>query len=132
MKNVRTLLEIVEQWVTQIEDIMIGSNKTQYNQQNQEPEFSVDLPRNRISNSERELIEKNVIIDFRLKERSKPVSYKKENQNIITDANKENEEGTKPRKSREKKAEPTTATTTKKKHSVRWWFYADRDIRKGF
>ena len=26
---------------------MIGSNKTQYNQQNQEPEFSVDLPRNR-------------------------------------------------------------------------------------
>lgn len=47
MKNVRTLLEIVEQWVTQIEDIMIGSNKTQYNQQNQEPEFSVDLSRNR-------------------------------------------------------------------------------------
>ena len=56
---------------------MIGSNKTQCNQQNQEPEFSVDLLRNRISNSERELIEKNVIIDFRLKERSKPVSYKK-------------------------------------------------------
>ena len=26
---------------------MIGSNKTQYNQQNQEPEFSVDLSRNR-------------------------------------------------------------------------------------
>ena len=52
---------------------------------------------------ERELFEKNGIIDFLLKERSKPVSYKKENQNIIIDATQENEEGTKPRKSAEKK-----------------------------
>ena len=100
---------------------MIGSNKSQCNRQNQEPEFLVDLLRNRISTLERELIEKNAIIDFLLKERSKPVSYKKENQNIIIDANQENEEGTKPRNSADKKEEePTTATTAKKKHSGRW------------
>ena len=57
----------------------------------------------KIVNGLRELIEKNAIIDFLLKERSKPVSYKKENQDIITDANQENEEGTKPRNSTEKK-----------------------------
>ena len=43
---------------------MIGSRQPQCNQQNQEPGFFVDLLRNRIST-------------FLLKERSKPVSYKK-------------------------------------------------------
>ena len=99
MKNMRSFLETVEQ----IEDTVIGSNKSQCNRQNQEPEFFVDLLRNRVSALERELIEKNATIDFLLKERGKPVSYKKENQNIIIDANQENEEGTKPWNSAEKK-----------------------------
>ena len=72
MKNRRSFLETVEQRVIQIEDTVIGSNKSQCNRQNQEPEFFVDLLRNTMS--ERELIEKNAIIDFLLKERSKPVS----------------------------------------------------------
>ena len=117
----RSFLETVEQRVIQVEDTVIGSKKSQCNRQNQEPEFFVDLLRSRISTLERELIEKNAIIDFLLKERSKPVSYKKENQNIIIDANQKNEEGTKPRNSADKKEEePTTATTAKKKHSGRW------------
>ena len=113
MKNMRSFLKTVEQRIIQIEDTVIGSNKSQCNRQNQESEFFVDLIRNRISTLERELIEENAIIDFPLKERSKPVSYKKENisskyiikiyQNIIIDANQENEEGTKPRNSAEKK-----------------------------
>ena len=57
-----------------------------------------------MSTLERELIEKNAVIDFLLKKRSKPVSYKKEKQNIIIDANQENEKGTKPRNSAEKKS----------------------------
>ena len=71
--------------------------------------FFVDLLKNRTSTferereRERELIEKNGITNFLLKERSKPISYKKENQNTIIDANEENEEGTKPRNSNEKK-----------------------------
>ena len=65
--------------------------------------FFVALLRNRISTLERELIKKNTIIDFLLKERSNPVSYKKENESIIIEANQENEEGTKPRNSAEKK-----------------------------
>ena len=103
MKNMCNFLETVEQRVIQIEDTVIGISKSQCNRQNQEPEFFVDLLRNRISTSEEELIEENAIIDFLLKERSKPVSYEKENQNIIIDANQENEEETKPRYSTEKK-----------------------------
>ena len=103
MKIMRNFLETVEQRLIQIEDTVVGSNKSQCNRQNQEPEFFVDLLRNRISTLERELIEKNAIIDFLLKERSKSVSYKKENQNIIIDANQENEERTKPQNSAEKK-----------------------------
>ena len=95
-KNIRSFLETVVQSFIQIEDTVIGSNKSQCNRQNQEPEFFVGLLRKRISTLERKLIEKNAIIDFLLKERSKPVSYKK-------DANQENEEGTKPRNSAEKK-----------------------------
>ena len=103
MKNVRSFLKTVEQRIIQIEDTVVGSNKSQCNRQNQESDFFVDLLRNRISTLERELIEKNAIIDFPLKERSKPVSYKKEKENIIIDANQENEEGTKSRNSAEKK-----------------------------
>ena len=105
MNNMRSFLETVEQRVIQIEDTMIGSSKSQCNRQNQEPEFFVDLLRNRMSTLEKEFIEKNAITDFLLKERSKPVSYKKENQNMIIDANQKNEEGTKPRNSAEKKKE---------------------------
>ena len=68
----RSFLETAEQRVIQIEDTVSGSNKSQCNRQNQEPEFFVYLLRNRISTLERELIEKNAIIDFLLKERSKP------------------------------------------------------------
>ena len=71
MKNMRSNLETVEQQVIQIEDTVIGSNKSQCNRQNQEPKFFVDLLRNRMSTLKRELIEKNTIIDFLLKERSK-------------------------------------------------------------
>ena len=77
MKNMRSFLETVEKRVIQIEDTVIGSNKSQCNRQNQEPEISVNLLRNRISHLERELIEKNAIIVFLLKEKSKPVIYKK-------------------------------------------------------
>ena len=110
MKNMRSFLETVEQKVTQIKDTAIGSNKSQCNWQNQEPEFFCRLTkkqninfRERERERERELIEKNGITNFLLKERSKPISYKKENQNTIIDANQENEEGTKPRNSNEKK-----------------------------
>ena len=64
MKNMCSFLETVEQRATQIEDKVIGSNKSRCNQQNQKPEFFVDSLRNRISNLERELIEKNAITDF--------------------------------------------------------------------
>ena len=74
MKNMRSNLETVEQQVIQIENTVIGSNKSQCNRQNQEPEFFVNLLRNRMSTVKRELIEKCY---FLLKERSKPVSYKK-------------------------------------------------------
>ena len=69
MKNMCGFLETVDQRVIQIEDTAIGSNKSQCNQQNQEPEFFVDSLRNRMSTLERELIEKNAIIDFLLKKK---------------------------------------------------------------
>ena len=59
--------------------------------------------------------------DFLLKARSKPVSYKRENQKVIIDADRENE--------KKAKGEPSDAATTRKKHSGRWQFYSDRDIR---
>ena len=68
---------------------MIGSRQPQCNQQNQEPGFFVDLLRNRIST-------------FLLKERSKPVSYKKK-KNIVVDADQKNEKETKLRRSTETK-----------------------------
>ena len=52
MKNMRSFLETVEKRVIQIEDTMIGSNKSQCNRQNQEPEIFVNLLRNRISHLE--------------------------------------------------------------------------------
>ena len=76
MKNMRSSLETFEQRVIQIEDTGISSNKSQCNRQVQKPEFFADLLRNRISTLVRELIKKNTIIDFLLKERSKPLSYK--------------------------------------------------------
>ena len=53
MKNMRSFLETVEKRVIQIEDTVIGSNKSQCNRQNQEPEFFVDLLRNNIKFRER-------------------------------------------------------------------------------
>ena len=44
----RSFLETVDQRVIQIEDTVIAGNKSQSNQQNQEPELIVDLLRNRI------------------------------------------------------------------------------------
>ena len=69
---------------------MIGSRQPQCNQQNQEPGFFVNLLRNRIST-------------FLLKERSKPVSYKKKNIYIAVDADQKNEKETKLRRSTETK-----------------------------
>ena len=54
MKNMRSFLETVEQRAIQIEDTVICSKQSQCNQQNQEPEFFVDLLRARISTLERE------------------------------------------------------------------------------
>ena len=96
MKNMRSFFETAEQRFFQIKDTVIGSNKRQCNRQSQAPEVFVDLLKNRTKTLERELIDKNAIIDFLLKEGSKPVSYKKENQNFIVDASQENEEETKP------------------------------------
>ena len=56
---------------------MIGSRQSQCKQQNQEPTFFVDLLRKRISTLQRELVEKNTLTDFLLKERNKHVSHKK-------------------------------------------------------
>ena len=55
MRNMRSFLETAEQSVIQIESTVIGSNKFQCNRQNQEPEFFVDLLRNRISALKKEL-----------------------------------------------------------------------------
>ena len=52
----------------------------------------INLLRNKTSTLERKLIEKNATTDFFLKERSKLVSYKKENQKVIINADQENEE----------------------------------------
>ena len=70
------------------------------------------------STLEKELIEKSAKIDFLLKERSKPVSYKKEHQNIIIDANQENEEGTKPRNSTEKKRGTNYGNNNRKRNTL--------------
>ena len=91
-----------------------GTVICQCNQQNQESQFFVDLPRNRISTLERDLFEENAIIEFLLIERSKPVRYKKENEKILIDTDQEHEEETKPQKFARKKIETLGGSNNKK------------------